>query len=499
MCIYALFYVFFLPFFRQTGLSLNEICARLEEEDNENAQVIMFPPAEAPGADSDEDSEVEEDGAATMSVNHLGPGLLRQVGEIEVEDNSDVLPDIQQLGSNGTVTNVIQDETAEDMDEPEALEDIQQPDPSSRKRKRADVAEEPGSVEKLRRVANKDRAWSQTQPVEYGAKIPQFVASPAFCTVTDNEDIYLPYHFLRLFLPDSFISDVSHKSKLYCIRKAAPEKQVMMSPDNILTSIGLMYRSGYISPAQRPLWWENREDTQCLFAKKAMASKTFNDVLRFTYFTEQEDFSSSDAFWKVRPLFDLINGTANNLVEQPEFVCVDETIVRYFGHFHAKQTNREKPDRFGYKIWVMATDAGELLWCQPYAGAKTKISDVGLGQGPNVVYGLAKQYGLKGGTKLSCDNLFTSFDLCDHLAEKGIGVIGTVRQNRIIAVPIMDKKTADKQLKRGEVETVFDSNICLSVWKDSKPVYMASNYSLPEPVGKTFFEFSNFHQRWQFM
>ena len=92
--------------------------------------------------------------------------------------------------------------------------------------------------------------------------------------------------------------------------------------------------------------------------------------------------------------------------------------------------------------------------------------------------------------------MFTSFDLC---AEKGIGVIGTVRQNRIIAVPIMEKKTADKQLKRGEVETVFDSNICLSVWKDSKPVYMASNYSLPEPVGKTFFEFSNFHQRRQFM
>ena len=86
---------------------------------------------------------------------------------------------------------------------------------------------------------------------------------------------------------------------------------------------------------------------------------------------------------------------------------------------------------------------------------------------PNDVYGLAKQYGLKEGTKLSCDNLFTSFDLC---AEKGIGVIGTVRQNRIGSLPIMDKKTADKQLKRGgEVETVFNSNICLSVWKDSKP------------------------------
>ena len=125
----------------------------------------------------------------------------------------------------------------------------------------------------------------------------------------------------------------------------------------------------------------------------------------------------------------------------------------------------------------MATDAGELLWCQPYAGAKTKISDVGLGQGPNVVYGLAKQYGLKGGTKLSCDNLFTSFDLW---AEKGIGVIGTVCQNRIGSLPIMDKKTADKQLKRGggrDSVQLQHLPVCVEGFEAK-----ASNYCLPEPV-----------------
>lgn len=71
---------------------------------------------------------------------------------------------------------------------------------------------------------------------------------------------------------------------------------------------------------------------------------------------------------------------------------------RYFGGHPLKQTNREKPDRFGWKIWVLATANGELLCCQPYAGAKTMIEDVGLGQGPNVVMGLATQYQLKPGT-----------------------------------------------------------------------------------------------------
>jgi hypothetical protein len=34
--------------------------------------------------------------------------------------------------------------------------------------------------------------------------------------------------------------------------------------------------------------------------------------------------------------------------------------------------------------------------------------------GPNMVYGLAKQFGLKPGTKMACDYLITSLDLLDH-------------------------------------------------------------------------------------
>ena len=252
---------------------MNEICARLEEEDEGNiTNVILFPPAESVDADTDEDSEVEEDGGAKKCVDHLGPGLLKQLAEIEIEDNSEELPDIQQLGSNGLVVHVVQDETAGEVEEPEDMDEAEHQEAGPSRRKRGRMAE--GPVEKLQRIVNKNPAWSPTMPADYAANIPQFEASPALTSVTNNEDIYLPYHFLRLFLPDSFLSDVSHKSKLYCIRKAAPEKQAVMSPDNILTSIGLMYLSGYMSPAQRPLWWENREDTQFLYAKKAMSSSS---------------------------------------------------------------------------------------------------------------------------------------------------------------------------------------------------------------------------------
>jgi hypothetical protein len=54
----------------------------------------------------------------------------------------------------------------------------------------------------------------------------------------------------------------------------------------------------------------------------------------------------------------------------------------------------------------------------------------GLGMGPNVVYSLVKLFGLAPGTKLMCDNLFTSLDLLDHKGNMHLGVVGTMGQNR---------------------------------------------------------------------
>jgi hypothetical protein len=63
--------------------------------------------------------------------------------------------------------------------------------------------------------------------------------------------------------------------------------------------------------------------------------------------------------------------------------------------------------------------------CQPHAGAAQNIQDYGLGQGPNVFLELAKQFGLKAGSKVYCDNLFTSLELLDHMGVRGYGVTGT--------------------------------------------------------------------------
>jgi len=96
-----------------------KILALLEGTETANvSQVVIFPPGEE--VQSDEDSDEEEDGP--MDANHLGKGILKNQGEIEVVDKDDELPDIQEIDEDGEERGRVEDETAAEpevaVDEP---------------------------------------------------------------------------------------------------------------------------------------------------------------------------------------------------------------------------------------------------------------------------------------------------------------------------------------------------------------------------------------------
>ena len=109
---------------------------------------------------------------------------------------------------------------------------------------------------------------------------------------------------------------------------------------------------------------------------------------------------------------------AAKYVEKTKYVSVDESMIRYFGPHPLKQFIKGKPTRFGFKVWVMCTPSGELLRCVPYAGSKTNIFQYGLSQGLDVVYDLVESVHHLPGSKVVCDNLFTSLDMMNHLSKK---------------------------------------------------------------------------------
>jgi len=338
-----------------------------------------------------------------------------------------------------------------------------------------DSEEEEG--QKLPRVHNKERLWLNVQPKGFGKSVPDFHEEPL---KPIPDECQTAYDFYKLFMPDEFVDELVRVSRLYAVKKGNSDLQAKITNNSLRTTQAIMYLTGYLTPSNRLMFWEQKPDTGNMFVKKAMSRNLFMELIRNTYFTDRlvpskpED-ADYDRHWKVRPLIEHINSMARKHVRISEHVSIDEGMIKYFGPHPLKQFIRGKPIRFGYKMWILANSTGELLWVQPYAGSSTHIEDFGLGQGPNVVMGLAQQCGLPPGTKVYVDNLFTSLDLIDHMGAKGYGVTGTLRQNRIIGIPLPNKKQANKELKRGETKMVFTQDAVVSVWKDNQPVYMASN------------------------
>jgi len=356
---------------------------------------------------SDEDSEAEDD-VLPKDLNHMGKGILSQIAEMDIYDKEEDLPDVMTVTVEDELEDSVYDETAGEPSKGRVTRGKKRKEMEMEEDTEETVENEQEEVEagtsKLNRVHNKDRIWKKKKPAIFGMSVPEFSPQPLKPVPADCKT---PYDFHKLFFDDSFVNMLVHRSKLYSIKKNRPEAEARINNDSMRVSVAIMHMTGYLTPANRDMYWEQRPDTENMFVRDAMSKNTFSHIIRNTVFVDSDEPDKDDRFWKVRPLFTQLNRTAKTFVRQNKNVSIDEGIIKYFGPHPLKQYMKGKPHRFGYKVWMLATAEGELLACQPYGGASTKIPDYGLGQGPNVVLGLSEQFGLAAGSQVRFEKILT--------------------------------------------------------------------------------------------
>jgi hypothetical protein len=340
-------------------LTATEIQGILEEEDEGNhaCDILLLPPEHDDISDEDSD---DEDGVLPKDPNHLGKGILSQLAELQVFDLEDELPDLTVVSTDGDAVDIIADETAA---EPQAgpsqctrgkkrqRTDEEDDDDNEDKDEEDEMDQEEelqtGPAQKLARLHNRDRVWKRSKPSIFGMSVPDFQPQPLKKLPDLCES---PYDFHKLFMDDAFVDHLVKVSRLYASRKDRANVLPKLTSNNFRVSQAIMYLTGYLTPSNRKMFWEQREDTENMFVRKAMSKNTFNIMVANTYFVDRVDPDPGDRFWKVRPLFDQLNKTAKERVRHPERVAVDEGMIKYYGPHPLKQFMRGKPHRFGYKV-----------------------------------------------------------------------------------------------------------------------------------------------------
>lgn len=245
--------------------------------------------------------------------------------------------------------------------------------------------------------------------------------------------------------------------------------------------IGIMILSGYHTlPALRD-YWSNQPSLGVTIVKQTMPRNKFVDIKRFIHFCDNNTLDKNDKLTKIRPLFELANKKFRQFGCWAEALSIDEQMVPYFGRNSCKMYIRNKPIRFGYKIWCLCSAEGYLFQSIPYAGASDNYNrQVGLGA--DVVLRLLEIVENPQCHRVFFDNYFTSYYLMCLLNEKRFCATGTARSNRIAHAPL---KTG-KALARGTHDFAFDAtnSILFCRWSDNSEVTVATNFDQIEPTSK---------------
>ena len=199
--------------------------------------------------------------------------------------------------------------------------------------------------------------------------------------------------------------------------------------------------------------------------------------------------SNSDPMYKVRPLIDHLRAKFQS-IPKDQRLCVDEQMVPYKGRSRVKQFIPNKPKRFGFKLFVLASHKSFMYDFIPYIGKILPVEDSAvpnIGASSNIVLHLAQNIPAGRNHLLFFDNWFTSLPLLQHLASRAIWCCGTVRLPRLAGLPssmkddkklVRDGKGSHQEIEYGE----GNSKVTLVLWFDNKVVNLVSTFAKANPV-----------------
>ena len=344
-------------------------------------------------------------------------------------------------------------------------------------------------------LASRIRQQQQTEPAVGGKqtvtpkwKYRDIANVDVMCssTFTTPTEIGTPLYYFKQFVDDDMINNLKHQTNLYSVEKTGSSLNV--TADEIEQFIGIHIMTGIVKvPSYRQYW---ADSTRIATIADVMPRNRFDKLRSFIHVNDntkmlQRSEPGYDKLFKVRPFIDSLRKNLS-VVEQEEYSAVDEMVTPFKGHISLKQYIKNKPHKWGIKVFARAGATGFCYDFEIYVGKGTVASESGIGISGDVVLRLTEGLPVGENYKVFMDNWFTSYQLIVELKKKGLLSVGTVRQNRIPGC-VLKKDDELKKKGRGSYDfrTEHGQNIVAVKWFDNRAVYLISSYAGINPVGST--------------
>ncbi|CAF3672899.1 unnamed protein product [Rotaria socialis] len=328
---------------------------------------------------------------------------------------------------------------------------------SSSKESESEENESEEKVENNNRKSKKRKTlhWTKRNFVTPAADFGDNLSPPP-----DNDELE-PIDYFHFMLGKQSISLLTNQSNLYSVQKD-PNKPVRISETEMAQFIGILMMTGiYAFPEQR-FFWSSTTRVECI--SSVMSRDRFLEIKKYLHVADNSvqldrDDPNFDRAHKVRPLLNIIKENFRTISKE-EKLSVDEQIKPFKGRSIMKQHMPNKPNRWGYKMFLLAG-------------------------GENIVLDLCETVPRFINHKLYFDNYFATIRLQVELKKLGIFSVGTVRPNRLLDLTMKtakDLSSNGREAMDHRVTEVEGVELCVTRWYDNNVVNYLSTLHGCQPI-----------------